>query len=242
MIVLMNPPFARSVERGEDRHAGGRHLLAALARLAPGGRLVAIMPESFSLTGSGRSLRAKADRQAVPRLDVLLAPGFFSKHGTGIAVRLLVYDKVRGGPAPAHAQVDCLEQLLCHVEALPERASPGARTFAPVAPRTVSLFRREARGDRGFPLGLRGRARKNVRPNRSPTMCWTIRRPPRTRSGSICLTGRAGSRSPAPRLIRRRWSNRSRWARSRRRSRPMFPSCRPGWSRTAACPRPSSRP
>jgi hypothetical protein len=30
-IVLMNPPFARGVGRGEDRHAGARHLLASLA-------------------------------------------------------------------------------------------------------------------------------------------------------------------------------------------------------------------
>jgi len=109
-LVLMNPPFARGLGRGEDRHAGARHLLASLARLATGGRLVAIMPESFSLCGSGRALRHKADRQAALRLDALLAPGLFSKHGTGIAVRLLVYDKARDGRAPAHVRVGGLEE------------------------------------------------------------------------------------------------------------------------------------
>ncbi|HVM23285.1 MAG TPA: methylase, partial [Sphingomicrobium sp.] len=63
-VVLMNPPFARGLGRGEDRHAAGRHLIAALARLAPGGRLVAIMPESFSQSGSGKPLRATADGKA----------------------------------------------------------------------------------------------------------------------------------------------------------------------------------
>jgi hypothetical protein len=135
-VVLMNPPFARGAERGEDPHAGARHLLASLTRLAPGGRLVAIMPESFSDAGSGRALRAKADRQAELRLDILLSPGLFAKHGTGIAVRFLVYDKLHDGRAPIHGRVDRLEQLLAQIEALPGRASP---QLQPLPPRTGSL-------------------------------------------------------------------------------------------------------
>ncbi len=91
-LVLMNPPFARSGGRGEDRHAAARHLLAAFARLAPGGRLVAVMPESFSPSGSGRALRVKVDEDAALRLDALIAPGAFARHGTSVAVRHLVYD------------------------------------------------------------------------------------------------------------------------------------------------------
>jgi len=140
--VLMNPPFARGTGRGEDRHAAARHLLGALARLAPGGRLVAIMPESFSLSGSGRALRARADEQAALRLDALLAPGLFAKHGTGVAVRLVVYDKVSDGRAPAHAQVDRLDQLLSHVEALGDRASPGPGPTPTGGSLAPSLFRR----------------------------------------------------------------------------------------------------
>ena len=140
--VLMNPPFARSAGRGEDRYAAARHLLAALARLVPGGRLVAIMPESFSESGSGRALRAKANQQAALRLDALLAPGLFSKHGTGIAVRFLVYDKLRDDRVTTHAQVDRLAQLLCHVEALTDRASTEAPALASGRSRTLPLFRR----------------------------------------------------------------------------------------------------
>ena len=141
-VVLMNPPFARGIGRGEDRHAGARHLLGAMARLAPGGRLVAIMPESFSLCGSGRALRHKADQQAALRLDALLAAGLFSKHGTGIAVRFLVYDKLLDARSPTHAQVGRLDQLLSHVEALPARGSPEVQPVTPSGSTAFSLFRR----------------------------------------------------------------------------------------------------
>ncbi|HYJ51575.1 MAG TPA: strawberry notch family protein [Allosphingosinicella sp.] len=143
-LVLMNPPFARALGRGEDRYAAARHLVAALTRLAPGGRLVAIMPESFSEAGTGRALRTRADGQAELRLDALLARGLFAKHGTGIPVRFLVYDKGPDAGAPARAEAQGLEQLLDLVEALPARASPG---LEPRPPRAVSLslFARRAR-------------------------------------------------------------------------------------------------
>lgn len=146
-VVLMNPPFARAIGRGEDRHAAARHLLGSLARLAPGGRLVAIMPESFSQSGTGKALRAKTGQQASLRLDALLAPGMFSKHGTGIAVRFLVYDKLQDGRAPTHVQVGRLEQLLSHVEALPDRTVPSAPSIQQIVPSAStpsSLFRRRS--------------------------------------------------------------------------------------------------
>ncbi|KKW89722.1 SAM-dependent methyltransferase [Sphingobium chungbukense] len=49
-LVLMNPPFARSLGRGADDFAAVRHLQAALRRLEQGGRLVAIMPDWFGPT------------------------------------------------------------------------------------------------------------------------------------------------------------------------------------------------
>jgi len=50
-VVVMNPPFASSVDRSRDKHIAAKHLIAAAKRLAPGGRLVAIMPP-----GSARSV------------------------------------------------------------------------------------------------------------------------------------------------------------------------------------------
>lgn len=142
-LVLMNPPFARGSGRGEDRYAAARHLLGSLTRLAPGGRLVAIMPESFSESGSGKALRAKADSQAALRLDALLARGLFSKHGTGIAVRFLVYDKLQDVRAPVRGRVDGLGELLSVVEALPGRGSPIVQSLPPRAG-NLSLFARRA--------------------------------------------------------------------------------------------------
>jgi hypothetical protein len=168
-LILMNPPFSRSEGRGEDLYAGGRHLLAALARLSQGGRLVAIMPENFGASGSGRALRSRAEAGACLRLDALVAPGAFAKHGTGVAVRLVVFDKVEDGAAsPRHLQVDRLETLLGALEALPPRDA--ARAAQPAAVRPLPLFRRPAqpvaaprspapriavRADPGAPLAYR---------------------------------------------------------------------------------------
>ncbi len=124
-LVLMNPPFARSGGRGEDRYAGARHLGAALARLAPGGRLVGIMPESFSESGSGRELRARTDGQASLRLDLLVPPGAFARHGTGVAVRMVVYDKLEDDVPAIRGRLESLDRLLTELEALPACGSPG---------------------------------------------------------------------------------------------------------------------
>jgi protein strawberry notch len=121
-LVLMNPPFARSGGRGEDRYAAARHLGTALARLSSGGRLVAIMPQSFCESGSGRVIRAKVERRACLRLDILIAPGAFSKQGTGVAVRLVVYDKAEAQGAPVRGRVDRLDALIARIETLPDRA------------------------------------------------------------------------------------------------------------------------
>lgn len=139
-LVLMNPPFARTEGRGRDRHAAARHLRAAFARLVPGGRLVAIMPESFSTSGTGAGLRALVEDRASLRLDLLVPPGAFSRHGTGVAVRLVVLDKVEDGDNAILGRVDRVEALLARVEAIPPRA-PLAPMPAPRLP-APSLFRR----------------------------------------------------------------------------------------------------
>jgi hypothetical protein len=139
-LVLMNPPFARSDGRGEDRYAGARHLLAALTRLSPGGRLVAIMPESFGETGSEGELRDKARRQARLQLDALIAPGAFARHGTGVAVRLVVLDKAEAPGETVSLSVDALGDLIPAIEGLPPRGRVGAHP-AP-RPNPLAMFRR----------------------------------------------------------------------------------------------------
>jgi predicted RNA methylase len=116
-VVLMNPPYSHGIERGHDSRAGSRHLRSAWNRLAPGGRLVAIMPEWFDcakflarLKGPG-SLRLNA---AVERA--------FVKHGTGITTRLLVLDKVDHSHEPVATRTSDFRQLVDLVDALPARS------------------------------------------------------------------------------------------------------------------------
>ena len=47
-LVLMNPPFASSAARSDDASIALRHAISAAKRLAPGGRLVAILPPAAS--------------------------------------------------------------------------------------------------------------------------------------------------------------------------------------------------
>jgi predicted RNA methylase len=142
-LVIMNPPFARSIGRGQDRLAAARHLAAAWSRLAAGGRLVAIMPESFAAGGSGRAIRARIEAQGCLRLDALIKGQAFARHGTGVTVRLLVFDKGAAAAPALHVVADMLGALLDPIAALAPRGAIDVlgdrpRTFAP------GLFRRRS--------------------------------------------------------------------------------------------------
>lgn len=95
-VVLMNPPFSviANVE-GRMADAALRHVASALARLAPGGRLVTI-------TGAGFGPEAPAWRDAFIRLQTrgrvmftaAVNGAVYAKHGTTIDTRLTVIDKL----------------------------------------------------------------------------------------------------------------------------------------------------
>ncbi|MEM8726017.1 MAG: methylase, partial [Pseudomonadota bacterium] len=87
-VILINPPFARSCERGVDGRTAMRHLRSALRICASGGRLVAILPEGFDA-----ATFVEDQKQASLLLNVRLS-GVFSRSGTGIAVRMVVIEKV----------------------------------------------------------------------------------------------------------------------------------------------------
>src|SRR3546814_20354976 len=99
----MNPPFSRSVGLGADAHAAVRHLQAALRRLSPGGRLVAIMPDWFGPNARMRDLFETSLREVPVRTPVRLEKCYLT-HGPSIAVRLYVIDKVPGCPIAATIQ------------------------------------------------------------------------------------------------------------------------------------------
>ena len=100
-VILMNPPFS-AVAHVESRttEATARHLRSALARLVPGGRLVAI-------TGASFAPDAPACAETFGRLTETahlvftgaVSGAAFAKHGTSFETRISVFDKCRGGEA-----------------------------------------------------------------------------------------------------------------------------------------------
>ncbi|WP_109798777.1 MULTISPECIES: strawberry notch family protein [Novosphingobium] len=121
--VLMNPPYSHGIERGHNGRTGARHLRSAWNRLAPGGRLVAIMPEWFDCA----RFLAGAKGPVSLRLNAAVERAFF-KNGTGITTRLLVLDKVEGANEPVAIRTNAFRQLVDLVDALPARASLEAVT------------------------------------------------------------------------------------------------------------------
>jgi hypothetical protein len=98
-VILMNPPFSAMANvDSRTTEATARHLRSALARLAPGGRLVAI-------TGAGFAPDAPAWAETFARLTETahlvftgaVSGAAFAKHGTSFETRILVFDKCRGG-------------------------------------------------------------------------------------------------------------------------------------------------
>lgn len=98
-VILMNPPFSAMANvDGRTTEATARHLRSALARLAPGGRLVAI-------TGASFAPDAPAWAETFDRLTesahlvftVAVSGAAFAKHGTTFETRISVFDKCRGG-------------------------------------------------------------------------------------------------------------------------------------------------
>lgn len=102
-VVLMNPPFSAMANvSGRMADACYRHVASALARLAPGGRLVTI-------TGAGFAPDAPDWRDAFARLaergrvvfTAAIDGSVYARHGTTFPTRLTVFDKVPVGDPPA---------------------------------------------------------------------------------------------------------------------------------------------
>lgn len=160
-IILMNPPFSAVAHVDRTmRDAALRHIASALARLATGGRLVAI-------TGAGCAPDAPAWREAFVRLQTsgtivfsaAIDGAVYRKHGTSIDTRLTVIDKL---PAPdSEIIVPCAgtaadtATLLKWVETHVPLRGPVAPTPPPLAPNSIGIK----------PSGSGQEARPNHAPN-----------------------------------------------------------------------------
>jgi hypothetical protein len=136
-VVIMNPPFARNAAGAEDPFAAHRHFVAALAALQHGGRLVAIMPDSFNPGGKHGSLFDRAISGATVRLMLRLDKGFAGK-GTSVAVRIIVADKeTTGKKPPSTINRASISKVLEAIREIPPRSKLQPDPEPPVRPRTT---------------------------------------------------------------------------------------------------------
>jgi predicted RNA methylase len=95
-VVIMNPPFTAGAHvEGRVADAALRHIRSALARLAAGGRLVAITgsslaPETPAWTNAFVALQEQARLVFTAPID----GAAYARHGTTMPTRLTVFDKV----------------------------------------------------------------------------------------------------------------------------------------------------
>ena len=144
-VVLMNPPFSAS-HRIEGRHTAAtlNHVRSALARLAPGGRLVALTGEGFAPDRSAwrEAFEGLAARGARLVFSAGLAGAAYARHGTSTETRLSVFDRdPTGAPGESVAPTGVLPDvatLLAHVEAsvpprlpMPAQMAPGRALALP---------------------------------------------------------------------------------------------------------------
>jgi predicted RNA methylase len=147
-VVLMNPPFSAMANvTGRRADTAYRHIASALARLADGGRMVAI-------TGANFSPDAPAWRQAFVRLQergrivftAAIDGAVYAKHGTNIDTRLIVIDKAPADdpatlPRSRGVAPDVATLLGWIAEHVPPRRALAPSVAIPVstpsAPRTV---------------------------------------------------------------------------------------------------------
>ena len=95
-VVLMNPPFSAVANVDHTmRDAAMRHIESALARLEPGGRLVAITSASCAPASSDwRGAFTLLQEQARVVFTAAIDGKVYAKHGTTIETRLTVIDKL----------------------------------------------------------------------------------------------------------------------------------------------------
>ncbi len=98
-VILMNPPFSAVANvDGRTTEATARHLRSALARLAPGGRLVAITGANFAPDAPAwAETFARLTESAHLVFTGSVSGAAFAKHGTNFETRISVFDKCRGG-------------------------------------------------------------------------------------------------------------------------------------------------
>lgn len=140
-VIVMNPPFASSVDRSRDRRVAAKHLIAAAKRLAPGGRLVAIMPTGLSPERDAAHW-ARASAIAKPRLALTIPGHAYRKLGTTVETQLMVFDKVQEEVAFVRAvagDLEAAQHIVDDIAATRSDAPLQSRAQVRASPRQVGV-------------------------------------------------------------------------------------------------------
>jgi len=152
-VVLMNPPFSVAAHvDGTVADAALRHVASALARVAEGGRLVAITGASFSPDHpSWRGAFVRLQERGRVVFSAAVDGRIYARHGTTVETRLTVVDRVPADdpgsfPASPGMAPDVGTLLQWVMSNVPSRLPvDGAVALpAPIHPVAVRLSRRPA--------------------------------------------------------------------------------------------------
>ena len=118
-VILMNPPFSAVANvDARSTEATARHLRSALARLVPGGRLVAITGASFAPDSPAwAETFGRLTETAHLVFTGAVSGAAFAKHGTSFETRISVFDKCRGGE-PGGITAELVRPILPDVASL----------------------------------------------------------------------------------------------------------------------------
>ncbi len=121
-VVVMNPPFSQTAGRMGDKKVPmtpAVHIEAALKRLEPGGRVVAIVGRGMTMgSPTFRAWWGKIGEKYTVVANIGVAGGAFEKYGTTFGTRLVVIDKVQA-PAnhkPVLVEAQTVEDLMRALE------------------------------------------------------------------------------------------------------------------------------
>jgi len=160
-VVVMNPPFSSTAGRKQgsrDTSNGARHIEQALARLAPGGRLVAIVGEGMAMDRPVfRSWWSEIKSKYNVRANIGVNGQEYAKYGTTFDNQILVIDKT--GPTVQDVivgKVERTEDLIPLLQAIRDERNQtrtgtpanGSAEPAPAQPSgkaKIGLGRRKAR-------------------------------------------------------------------------------------------------
>lgn len=122
-VIVMNPPFSATGGRtkGHKTEYGADHVEQALARVEPGGRVVAIVGRGMAHERPGfMKWWNEIEQKYTVRANIGIDGKYYQKYGTGFDNQILVIDKT--GPTPGETRADRLTGIVRSENLSPEEA------------------------------------------------------------------------------------------------------------------------